>query len=148
MQIILVGINHKTAPVEIREQLACDSQLVSEALGQLKRDYPSCEFVLLSTCNRVECYAAADKVKGPSPEDLAKWLADFRNVDFKDIEEYIYLKLNEDAVTHLFTVTPGLDSMVIGENQITSQVKESYKIACKCESAGKILSRLFHDAFR
>jgi glutamyl-tRNA reductase len=148
MQIILVGINHKTAPVEIREQLACDSQLVSEALGQLKRDYPSCEFVLLSTCNRVECYAAADKLSGPRPEDLAKWLADFRGVDFQDIEEFVYLKSNEDAATHLFTVVPGLDSMVIGENQITSQVKESYKIACKCESAGKILSRLFHDAFR
>ena len=148
MQIILVGINHRTAPVEIREQLACDSQLVSETLGQLKRDYPSCEFVLLSTCNRVECYAATDKDSGPSSKDLAKWLADFRGVDFRDIEEFVYLKSNEDVVTHLFTVVPGLDSMVIGENQITSQVKESYKIACKCESAGKILSRLFHDAFR
>ena len=75
MQIILVGINHKTAPVEIRERLACDSQLVAEALGQLKRIYPSCEFVLLSTCNRVECYAVADKDAELSPEDLAKWLA-------------------------------------------------------------------------
>jgi len=148
MQIILVGINHKTAPVEIREQLACDSQLVAGALGELKSDYPSCEFVLLSTCNRVECYAAVDKATGPSPADLGKWLADFRGVDFRDIKEFVYLKSNEDVVTHLFTVTPGLDSMVIGENQITSQVKESYKMACKCESVGKILSRLFHDAFR
>jgi glutamyl-tRNA reductase len=148
MQIILAGINHKTAPVEIRERLACDAQLTAEALGKLKSDFPSCEFVLLSTCNRVECYAAADKVAGPNSEDLAKWLADFRKVNFSDVEEFVYHKLNEDAVTHLFTVTPGLDSMVIGENQITSQVKESYKIANQCESAGKILSRLFHDAFR
>lgn len=148
MQIILAGINHKTAPVEIRERLACDAQLTAEALEKLKSDYPSCEFVLLSTCNRVECYAVADKVTGPDSEDLAKWLADFRGVDFSDIEEFVYHKSNEDVVTHLFTVTPGLDSMVIGENQITSQVKESYKIACKCESAGKVLSRLFHDAFR
>lgn len=148
MQIILVGINYKTAPVEIREKLACDSQRVVDALGQLKSEYPSCEFVLLSTCNRVECYAAANKKTGPSPEDLAKWLAGFREVDFQDIEQFLYLKTDEDVATHLFTVTPGLDSMVIGENQITSQVKESYKIACKYETAGKVLSRLFHDAFR
>ncbi|MBC8379781.1 MAG: glutamyl-tRNA reductase, partial [Planctomycetes bacterium] len=133
MQIILVGINHKTAPVEIREQLTCDSQLVAEALEKLKSAYPSSEFVLLSTCNRVECYAAAEKDTGPSPEDLAKWLAGFRVVDFRDIEEFVYIKSNEEAVRHLFTVAPGLDSMVIGENQIPSQVKESYKIACKFE---------------
>ncbi|MHC4881913.1 MAG: glutamyl-tRNA reductase [Planctomycetota bacterium] len=148
MQIILVGINHKTAPVEVRERLAYDSQLVTEALGKLKSDYPSCEFVLLSTCNRVECYAAADKVAGPTPEELAKWITNFRSVDFSELEEYVYLKSNEDAATHLFTVASGLDSMVIGENQITSQVKESYKIASQCESTGKVLNRLFHDAFR
>lgn len=148
MQIVLVGINHKTAPVQIRERLACDQQLVTEALDELKNTFPSCEFVLLSTCNRVECYAAVEKAAGPGPEDLAKWIAGFRNVDYTEIKEYIYIKSNEDAATHLFTVASGLDSMVIGENQITAQVKESYKIACKCESTGKILSRLFHDAFR
>jgi glutamyl-tRNA reductase len=148
MQIILVGINHKTAPVQVRERLAYDAQLVTEGLGKLKNDYPSSEFVLLSTCNRVECYAAVDEASGPGTAELAKWIADFRNVEYAEIEEFVYRKSNEDAVTHLFTVAPGLDSMVIGENQITSQVKESYKIACKCESTGKILSRLFHDAFR
>jgi len=148
MQILLVGINHKTAPVQVRERLAYDQQLVKEALQSLKNDYPGGEFVLLSTCNRVECYAAVDKVSGPSAAQLAQWMAGFRGVDYHDIEEFIYLKSNEDAVTHLFTVTPGMDSMVIGENQITSQVKESYKIASQCESTGKILSRLFHDAFR
>ncbi|MHC4854844.1 MAG: glutamyl-tRNA reductase, partial [Planctomycetota bacterium] len=107
MQIILVGINHKTAPVEVRERLAYDSQLVTEALGKLKSDYPSCEFVLLSTCNRVECYAAADKVAGPTPEELAKWITNFRSVDFSELEEYVYLKSNEDAATHLFTVASG-----------------------------------------
>jgi glutamyl-tRNA reductase len=148
MQIILIGINHKTAPVEVRERLACDKQLVCEALEQLKATYPSCEFVILSTCNRVECYAAVDKTSGLNTTELAKWLADFRGVDFREIEDYLYIKSHDDVVSHLFTVTASLDSMVIGESQITSQVKESYKYACKCQTAGKILSRLFHDTFR
>ncbi|MFZ9023605.1 MAG: glutamyl-tRNA reductase, partial [Anaerohalosphaeraceae bacterium] len=148
MQIILIGINHKTAPVEVRERLACDKQLVCEALEQLKAKYPSCEFVILSTCNRVECYAAVDKTSGLNTTELAKWLADFRGVAFGEIEEFLYIKSHDDVVTHLFTVAASLDSMVIGESQITSQVKESYKYACKCQTAGKILSRLFHDTFR
>jgi glutamyl-tRNA reductase len=148
MQVILAGINHKTAPVEVRERLACDAGLVSDALTRLRETYPGSEFVLLSTCNRVECYAVVDKESGPKPSDLAKWLADFRAVEFAAIEGCLYSKTNEDAVTHLFTVASSLDSMVIGESQIISQVKESYKIACTCQTAGKVLNRLFHDAFR
>lgn len=148
MQILLIGINHKTAPIEIRERLACDAALVSEGLRRLSDAYPGAEFVLLSTCNRVECYAAVDKSAGPDPEKLAKSLADFRQVDFETVEKYFYFKMNENAVTHLFTVTAGLDSMVIGENQITAQVRESYKTACTAQTSGKILNRLFHQAFR
>ncbi len=148
MQILLIGINHKTAPVEVRERLAFESELVCDALASLCETYPGSEFTLLSTCNRVECYAVVDKVSGPKPSELAKWLTDFRSVEFAPVEQYLYIKTNEDAVTHLFTVSASLDSMVIGENQITAQVKESYKIACKCRAAGKVLNRLFHDAFR
>lgn len=148
MQILLVGINHKTAPVDVRERLACDSQLVCRALGKLKKTYPDCEFVLLSTCNRVEIYAVVDKAAGPSAEAIAKWLADFRSVEYDTIKTHLYTKINEDAAAHLFTVASSLDSMVIGENQITAQVKESYKTACQCGTTGKILNHLFHDAFR
>ena len=148
MQIILVGINHKTAPVDVREKLACDSQLVTEALGKLKAQYPACEFVLLSTCNRTECYAAVDKETGLNPEKLARWFTEFRGVAFESIGEYLDIKTNEDVATHLFMVTASLDSMVIGESQVTAQVKESYKLAGKCGATGKILNRLFHDAFR
>lgn len=148
MQIILIGINHKTAAVDVRERLACTAEQVCGALTQLKAIYPDAEFALLSTCNRVECYAVVNKTTGPKADDLAKWLADFREVEFTAIEELLYTKTNEDAVTHLFTVTSSLDSMVIGENQITAQVKESYKRACQCQTAGKVLNRLFHEAFR
>ena len=148
MQITLVGINHKTAAVDVRQRLACDNPRIVEALGKLRVTYPGCEFVLLSTCNRVECYAAVDKVAGPDAIELAKWLADFRSVEFSTIEENLYFKTDDDVVRHLFSVTAGLDSMVIGESQITAQVKESYKIACDCQATGKILNHLFHDAFR
>lgn len=148
MQIILVGVNHKTAPVAVRERLACDSQLVCEALRQLRNAYSLSEFVLLSTCNRVECYAVVGKNDGLDPDKLAKWLADFRDIDYSDIKPSLYVKTNEEAVAHLFMVTSSLDSMVIGENQITYQVKAGYKDACKCQTAGKVLNRLFHDAFR
>jgi glutamyl-tRNA reductase len=146
MQIILVGINHKTAAIGIREQLAFDPAASVEALQALKTDNPSGEFVLLSTCNRVECYAAVPP-GGPDPEALVRRLAGFRKVEYEVIRPYLYIKLQEDAVRHLFTVASSLDSMVIGESQIVAQVKEGYKRACECHSTGKILNHLFHIAF-
>jgi glutamyl-tRNA reductase len=148
MQIVLVGINHKTAPVEIRERLACDAPLATDGLNLLAQRSPGSEFVLLSTCNRIECYAAVSKTEGPGALELARWLAEFRAVEFAAVEKYFYIKMNEEAVTHLLTVTASLDSMVIGESQIAAQVKESYRIACKAGTSGKILNRLFHEAFR
>jgi glutamyl-tRNA reductase len=146
MQIILVGINHKTAAIGIREQLAFDPAASVQALQVLKTDNPPGEFVLLSTCNRVECYAAVPP-GGPDPEALARRLAGFRKVEYEAIRPYLYIKLQEDAVRHLFTVASSLDSMVIGESQIVAQVKEGYKRACECHSTGKILNHLFHIAF-
>ena len=148
MQILLIGINHKTAPVHVREQLACDGDLATEVLNALRQQYPESEFTLLSTCNRVECYAVVNKQAGPTATDLAQWLADFRGVEYEVIEKSFYFKKNDDAVTHLFTVASSLDSMVIGESQIIAQVKEGYKRACQCQATGKVLNRLFHDAFR
>jgi glutamyl-tRNA reductase len=117
-------------------------------LARLKETYPDSEFALLSTCNRVECCAVVNRLSGPKPTELATWLANFRSVEFADIEQYLYIKINDEAVRHLFAVTSSLDSMVIGESQITAQVKECYKMACQCQTAGKVLNRLFHDAFR
>lgn len=148
MQIILVGLNHKTAPVDVRQQLACDAQQTSEALVRLKTAWSQAEFFLLSTCNRVECCAVVSRSAGPKPEQLARWLADFRAASFRQIEPCLYIKTDQEAAAHLFTVTAGLDSMVIGESQITAQVKEAYKLACSCQATGKILNHLLHDAFR
>jgi len=147
MQILLVGVNHKTAPVGIREQLAFDSPASVDAMQKLKAAYPDCEFVLLSTCNRVECYAAAYKSYGLTPHDIMRFLCGLKNIDYATISQYYCIKLDEDAVRHLLTVGSSLDSMVLGENQILAQVKESYKQACRAGSSGKILNHLFHTAF-
>ncbi len=84
MEIVVVGLNHKTASVDIRERLAFDEEATVDALGQLKGRYPEGEFVLLSTCNRVELYCAAGQSAGPTVEDLAGFLSDFQGVAFED----------------------------------------------------------------
>jgi glutamyl-tRNA reductase len=147
MEILLVGLNHKTASVDIRERLAFDETSTIDALGQLKERYPAGEFVLLSTCNRVELYCAAEAGKICSAEELARFLSDYHNVAFEAFGEFLYISHNEDCVRHLMTVTSSLDSMVVGEPQITAQVKESYRLACEVGSSGKVLNRLFHCAF-
>jgi len=147
MEILLVGLNHKTASVDTRERLSFDEETTVDALGRLKGRYPEGEFVLLSTCNRVELYCAAGQSAGPTAEDLAGFLSDFQRVAFEDFQDSLYISHNEDSVRHLLTVTSSLDSMVVGEPQITAQVKESYRLACKAKSSGKVLNRLFHCAF-
>ncbi len=147
MKIIVTGLNHKKAPIQIREKLAFDSAQVLEALTQLKNRFIGSEFVLLSTCNRVELYCATKRGGGATAQDLAQFLSEFHNVDVEDFQDYLYVYNDADAARHLLTVASSLDSMVLGEAQIVGQVKESYKLACEAKSTGKILNRLFHCAF-
>ncbi len=147
MYIMLVGLNHKSAPVEVREQLAFSSADAAVALESLKRKYPGGEFVLLSTCNRVELYVAMEKSSDVSPTDMAVSLAEMRGIDFGKLRKHLYVMRGEKVVRHLLTVTSSLDSMVIGENQISSQVREGFALACDVKSSGKVLNHLFHTAF-
>lgn len=147
MKIFVVGLNHKSAPIEIRERLAYDAAGAVEALGQLKSKFHEAEFVLLSTCNRVELYCASKRVGGVVVDDLARFLSEFHNVGLEEFQEYLYTYQDEESVRHLLMVASSLDSMVVGEAQIIGQVKESYKLACAAKSTGKILNRLFHCAF-
>ena len=147
MKILVVGLNHKTAPVDIREKLAFDATGTVRALRQLKGAFREAEFVLLSTCNRVELYSAGNRGQGPNSDDLAKFLSDFHNLPLKDFQDFLYVYSDEESVSHLLTVASSLDSMVVGEAQIIGQVKESYGLACAAKSTGKVLNRLFHCAF-
>ena len=92
MYILLVGLNHKTAPVEVREQLAFDSEASAKALKDFKDRYPGGEFVLLSTCNRVELYVAMEKASDVTPTELAECLAGMRGIDFDELEPEIILE--------------------------------------------------------
>ncbi|MBM4027472.1 MAG: glutamyl-tRNA reductase [Planctomycetes bacterium] len=147
MSIVVLGLNHKSAAVEIRERLAFDASQVTAALRQLAESEPQAEFVLLSTCNRVEFYYAGARDAQEAAGRLVGFLSGFHGVEPEQFRSALYFHENEDAVRHLLLVTAGLDSMVVGEAQILGQVKDSYKLACAAQSTGKILNRLFHCAF-
>lgn len=150
MKIAVAGLNHKTAPIEVREKLAFDATATLQALRLLKERFPAAEFVLLSTCNRVELYSTSPLLSDSpevASEAAAQFLSEFHDVALRDFRDFLYVHEGEEAVRHLLTVASSLDSMVVGEGQIISQVKESYRLACAAKSTGKTLNRLFHCAF-
>ncbi|PMP98020.1 MAG: glutamyl-tRNA reductase, partial [Thermodesulfobacterium geofontis] len=146
--ILLIGLNHKTAPVEIREKLAFKN-LSSHPLEKIKKEISSFkEGLFLSTCNRVEFYFILD------PDKKNQFLTEFfsfiereSSFKWKDLEPHLYFLENEKAVKHLFEVACGLDSMVIGEPQILGQVKSAYKEALNYRTSGLILNKLLHKCF-
>jgi glutamyl-tRNA reductase len=147
MKIVVLGLNHKTAPVEIRGKLAFDTAATSEALLELKKKFSQAEFVLISTCNRVELYCAGKHCQGADTAKLAEFFSEFHGLELDKFRQYLYTYEDEDAVKHLLTVASSMDSLVVGEAQIIGQVKESYRLACAAKTTGKILNRLFHCAF-
>ncbi len=147
MEITVLGLNHKTAPVGIRERLSFDAESCAAAVKSLKSRHPAAEFVILSTCNRVEAYWVGDEQGRPSAEEMTTFLAESRGLAGGEFAPYLYCRHGADAVSHLLTVGSSLDSMVVGESQIISQVKESYAIACSVHGTGKVLNRLFHAVF-
>ena len=147
MKIFVLGLNHKSAPLDVLEKLAFDPEQTLRALRELKKKFEGSEFVLLSTCNRVELYCACNRMEPVAADDLMKFFSEFHNVPWDEFQEYLYVHSDEDSVRHLLKVASSLDSLVVGEPQIIGQVKESYRIACSAGSTGKVLNRLFHCAF-
>lgn len=149
MKLQLVGCSHHTAPVEIRERLAFSPDQVRQALQSLRQRYPETEAVLLSTCNRVELYIASEVATAcPSHHDVVTFLAEFHGLTADTIFNDLFERTGEDFVRHLFTVAASLDSMVIGEAQILSQVKQAYDLATKEESVGPLTNSAFQAALR
>lgn len=147
MKIVVIGLNHKSAPIQIRERLSFNKTQATELLNQLREQYPESEFALLSTCNRVELYTVSDLDGWTQDNELIDFLARVKSFTTEEFKEHLYIHVGEDAVKHLLTVTSGLDSLVLGESQILGQVKDCYKMACENHTAGKVLNRLFHSAF-
>jgi len=142
MRIHVTGLNHEAAPVHVREKLAFPRHRLPEALEELCRVEGVAEAVILSTCNRVEVYVCTN---GPPGDALVSdFLASFHGVWPETFAPYLYGHDDVEAVAHLFRVASGLDSMVLGEAQITGQVREAYEAAS--EGAGPVLHRLFQHA--
>jgi glutamyl-tRNA reductase len=143
MKLFAVGISHKTAPVELREQLAVKQSELVDLARYLKWFGHLDEIVLLSTCNRVEIYGTTRQATGHIKSLLQLLCAEPRELD-----DYIYVHEDADAVRHLLRVAPGLDSLVLGETEITGQIKNAYEIARNAGLTGRVLNRLFQRAFQ
>jgi glutamyl-tRNA reductase len=145
MNIAVVGLSHKTAPVEIREKLSIPEAKIESALAHLK-GYPHIqEVAIISTCNRLEIYAIiTDTEKGVV--EITQFLAEIGHISLHVLRRYLFTLLHHDAVRHLLRVAAGLESLVLGEGQILAQVKTTHKFAQKYNSIGQLLDRLFKQA--
>jgi glutamyl-tRNA reductase len=149
MSIVLVGLNHKTAPVEVRERLAFTDEACAEGLRALVDGQVVSEGLIVSTCNRVEVLAAtAEERLVEGRERIKEFLSCSRAVSRVDFGASLYSHEDDEAVRHVFRVASSLDSMVVGEPQVLGQVRRAYSVAVEAGTAGRILNRLVHQAFR
>ena len=143
--LILIGLSHKTAPVETRELFSLPQSQISGFYERLLEAGVD-ESVYVSTCNRVEIYMTADDVE-TAVETIKKLMEFFTKLPHEQFKSSVYTKYGTDAVRHLLGVASSLDSMVVGENEITGQIKNSFRDAVDCNTTGPVLNRLFHRAF-
>jgi glutamyl-tRNA reductase len=150
MSIILVGLNHKTAPVEVRERLAFTDEACAESLRVLVDGEVVREGLIVSTCNRVEVLAAtAEKAAASeSAAHISQFLSRSRSISHDVFSRHLYSHADDEAVRHVFRVASSLDSMVVGEPQVLGQVRRAYSLAVKAGTAGRVLNRLVHHALR
>ena len=146
MNVQVIGCSHHGTSIAIRERLAFRAEQTGEALDHWRRVFRETEAVLLSTCNRVEVYAAGEADVAPSGEQVAGFLARFHKLDPTEVAPHLYHYVGQEAVRHLFTVAASLDSMVVGEPQILAQVKEAYQAAVEHDNAGPLLHAAFQAA--
>ena len=148
MKVQVVGLSHQNASIAVRERLAFSSEQTSAALERLRQQFPEVEVVLLSTCNRVELYTATEGDSVPTRFELAEFLARFHGLESSGLAEHLYQRTDEAAIRHLFTVASSLDSMVVGETQILSQVKQAYQSATERECTGPLTHAAFQAALK
>ena len=146
MELLVVGLNHKTAPIEIRECLAFPEDKMAEAVSKVHALPSLKENMILSTCNRVEVFAATRETE-KAIHDLKEFLSQYHGISLKEFEKSLYFHIGEEAVKHVFRVASSLDSMVVGEPQILGQIKDAYDISQQAKTSGLILHRLLHRAF-
>src|SRR5688500_16185964 len=146
MQLLLVGVSHRTAPIELRERLDFSARGVDRALTALSASGVHHEATIVSTCNRVELYVGCDEIEA-ARRAIQQFLSEFHGIPAEQLAPHIYSKTGQDAVAHLFRVAAGLDSLVMGEPQILGQVKDAFGVASQMGCTGPLLNKLFHSAF-
>ncbi|MCG8585392.1 MAG: glutamyl-tRNA reductase, partial [Pirellulales bacterium] len=147
MKLQLVGCSHHTSGIEVRERIAFSAEEVRTALDRLRDRYPKSEAVLLSTCNRVELYTAGESSDHlPTADEAIRFLAEFHGISPESIHADLFRMSDEEVLRHLFRVAASLDSMVVGEPQILSQVKEAYQQAIVRDATGPITHAIFQAA--
>ena len=154
MSLITLGLNHKTTPLELRERLAFTPQNLREALNSLIKVNGVTEAAILSTCNRTELYCAlhSDNITDAEPhkgddQRLIEWFSGFHGLEPSALESHIYIHDHKQSIRHAMEVASGLDSMVLGEPQITGQMKQAYVIASHEGTVGQLLGKLFQHSF-
>jgi len=151
MQIILIGLNHKSAPIHIRETLAFSKEDTRQAMNELMQMPFFLEMCIFSTCNRVELLVvtdlSGDTVRQQVMDKWLEYLSNQRDIDAHDLSPLFYVHQNLNAVRHMFRVASSLDSMIIGEPQILGQIKESYRQAVRKKTTGVLINRLLHRTF-
>jgi len=145
MHIAVVGLSHKTAPVEVREKLSIQEAKMESVMQELC-SYPHIEEVaILSTCNRLEIYVVAKETE-QGIRELTQFLAELSQLPMHQLRQHLFILLHQDAVMHLMRVAAGLDSLVLGEGQILAQVKNTHKLGQQHKGIGRLLDRLFKQA--
>ncbi|MGH8776510.1 MAG: glutamyl-tRNA reductase [Jiangellaceae bacterium] len=147
MSVLVVGLSHHSAPVEVLERAALGHDAVGKLLDEVHTGEHLSEAVALVTCNRVEVYADAATFHG-GVEETGRLLAQHVDVDLAQLKQHLYVHYEDRAVSHLFQVTCGLDSMVVGESQILGQVREAFRLAETSGATGRVLGELFPTALR
>src|SRR6266536_705282 len=147
MPVLLVGLNHRSAPLDLLERLAIDPERRPKALAMLLEREHVKEGAILSTCNRVEIYAEIDRFHDGG-DAVRGFLTEFHGMRSHELSDYLYAHYEDRAVNHLFAVTAGIDSMVVGEVQILGQVREAFQAAQAERSVGPVLHALFTQALR
>ncbi|MBI5098290.1 MAG: glutamyl-tRNA reductase [Nitrospirae bacterium] len=145
MNILIVGLNHKTAPIEVREKIAFDGPKLEEAINILKKSNAVKENIILSTCNRVEIYAGVSDMDS-GIESIKDFISEFHKVSRDLLDKSLYLHKGTEAIRHMYRVASSLDSMVVGEPQILGQLKDAYDTALKNKTTGVLLNKLMRKS--
>ena len=149
MKLQMVGCTHGHSDTAIRERLSFNESQMRQALALWRDRHPDAEAVLVSTCNRVELYTAVgNESESPSAESVGLYLTDFHDVSLETVRDQLLVLSDDAAVRHLFRVAASLDSMVVGEAQIVSQIRQAYELAKDCQSAGPLTHQFFQTSLR